>query len=112
MHTSAEEQQYTRLALALIDRVDADSRAKALQLLWNYAPAPVPVVQRLMRDTISAIAAHEVDAVLTPAAYPEMAVADVPSLLEARPDLSPTLAQVVMRALAPPCRVFHQSQNE
>jgi hypothetical protein len=65
-----EEQQFTRLALALIDRVDAESRATALQLLWNYAAAPVPVVQRLMRDTIAAIAAHEVGAVLPSSAYP------------------------------------------
>lgn len=77
VHTSAEEQQYTRLALSLIDRVDADSRAKALQLLWNYAAAPVPVVQRLMRDTIAAIAAHEVGAALPPAAYPEQFAVDL-----------------------------------
>ena len=75
-HTPAEDQQYTRLALALIDRVDAESRAATLQLLWNYAAAPVPVVQRLMRDTISAIAAHEVGAVPPPAAYPEKPVVE------------------------------------
>lgn len=71
VHSPAEEQQYTRLATTLIDKVDAESRAAALQLLWNYAAAPVPVVQRLMRDTISAIAAHEVGAVPPSSAYPE-----------------------------------------
>ncbi|MEW6451201.1 MAG: hypothetical protein AB1490_11155 [Pseudomonadota bacterium] len=71
VHSPAEEQQYIRLATTLIDKVDAESRAAALQLLWNYAAAPVPVVQRLMRDTISAIAAHEVGAIPPPSAYPE-----------------------------------------
>ena len=92
VHTSAEEQQYTRLALSLIDRVDADSRAKALQLLWNYAAAPVPVVQRLMRDTIAAIAAHEVGAALPPAAYPEQFAVD----------LQPAKPQVAAPSVAAP----------
>jgi hypothetical protein len=72
-HSPEEEKQYTRLALALIERVDAESRAAALQQLWNYAAAPVPVIQRLMRDTIAAIAAHEPGAILPPAAYDEAA---------------------------------------
>ena len=94
-HTPAEDQQYTRLALALIDRVDAESRAATLQLLWNYAAAPVPVVQRLMRDTISAIAAHEVGAVPPPAAYPEKPV------VEATAPQPPAAPAVVTPAPAP-----------
>jgi hypothetical protein len=85
VHSPAEEQQYTRLALTLIDRVDAESRAKALQLLWNYAAAPIAVVQRLMRDTIAAIAAHEVGAVPPPAAYPEQPAKPVAESQAAKP---------------------------
>jgi hypothetical protein len=95
VHSAAEEQQFTRLALTLIDRVDAESRAKALQLLWNYSAAPIPVVQRLMRDTIAAIAAHEVGAVPPPAAYPEQPAAE--SQAAKRPVAAPAAPTVAPR---------------
>jgi hypothetical protein len=50
VHSPEEERHYTKLALDLIERVDAQSRAAALERLWNYPAAPVPVIQRLMRD--------------------------------------------------------------
>jgi len=52
-HSSEEEQQYTELAMRLLDVVDVDARKSLAQRLARYPHAPLPIVQRLARDVIT-----------------------------------------------------------
>ena len=52
-HSSEEEQQYTELAMRLLDVVDVDARKSLAQRLARYSQAPLPIVQRLARDVIT-----------------------------------------------------------
>jgi hypothetical protein len=51
-HTPQEEKQYAELALRLIDLVDANTRAIVAQKIAGYAPAPIEVRCRLLKDHI------------------------------------------------------------
>lgn len=53
VHTEQEEQQFSELALRLIDLVDAKTRAIVAAKIAGYPTAPVAVRQRLLRDHIA-----------------------------------------------------------
>jgi hypothetical protein len=52
-HTQQEEQQFTELALRLIDLVDAKTRALVAARIAGYAPAPAAVRRRLLAEHIT-----------------------------------------------------------
>ena len=52
-HTEQEEQHFTKLALRLIDLVDAKTRAVVASKIAGYPTAPAAVRQRLLRELIS-----------------------------------------------------------
>jgi|DewCreStandDraft_4_1066084.scaffolds.fasta_scaffold51520_3 uncharacterized protein (DUF2336 family) len=52
-HTREEEQQYTELALRLLDVVDVAARYRLAQKLAEYPAAPPAVVRRLAHDVIA-----------------------------------------------------------
>jgi hypothetical protein len=68
-HTKQESQQYERLALKLIDHVDAKTRATIAQKIAGYPNAPATVRQRLLKDYIKLRAPDE-PAQAAPAAQP------------------------------------------
>ncbi len=70
-HTAEEAQQYERLALKLIDRVDAKTRATIAQKIAGYPNAPASVRQRLLKDYIKIKAPDaQAPAAAAPAATP------------------------------------------
>ena len=52
-HTEQEEQQFTELALRLIDLVDAKTRAIVADKIAGCPTAPAAVRQRLLKELIS-----------------------------------------------------------
>jgi hypothetical protein len=52
IHTEEESQRYERLALKLIDHVDAKTRAVIAQKISGYPNAPAAVRQRLLKEYI------------------------------------------------------------
>jgi hypothetical protein len=52
-HTEQEEQHFTKLALRLIDLVDAKTRAVVASKIAGYPTAPAAVRQRLLKELIS-----------------------------------------------------------
>ncbi|MGZ5841076.1 MAG: hypothetical protein ACXWJ8_03970 [Xanthobacteraceae bacterium] len=52
-HTEEEEQHFTKLALRLIDLVDAQTRAVVAGKIAGYPTAPAAVRQRLLKELIS-----------------------------------------------------------
>src|SRR5437762_5490119 len=52
-HTEQEEQQFTKLALRLIDLVDAKTRAVVANKIVGYPTAPAAVRQRLLKELIA-----------------------------------------------------------
>ena len=52
-HTEQEEQHFTKLALRLIDLVDAKTRAIVANKIAGYPTAPAAVRQRLLKELIS-----------------------------------------------------------
>jgi hypothetical protein len=58
-HSEAEEAEYTRMALKLIDHVDAKTRAMIAGKIAGYPNAPAAVRQRLLKDHIVCKAPEE-----------------------------------------------------
>jgi hypothetical protein len=58
-HTEQEAQQYERLALRLIDHVDAKTRAMIAQKIAGYPNAPAAVRRRLLKEYIKIKAPEE-----------------------------------------------------
>jgi hypothetical protein len=58
-HTEEESQRYERLALKLIEHVDAKTRATIARKIAGYPNAPAAVRQRLLRDYIKIKAPDE-----------------------------------------------------
>ena len=58
-HTEQESQRYERLALKLIERVDAKTRTTIAQKIAGYPNAPAAVRQRLLKDYIKLRAPEE-----------------------------------------------------
>jgi hypothetical protein len=58
-HTEQESQRYERLALKLIERVDAKTKATIAQKIAGYPNAPAAVRQRLLKDYIKLRAPEE-----------------------------------------------------
>jgi hypothetical protein len=52
-HTEQEEQHFTKLALRLIDLVDAETRMVVANKIAGYPTAPAAVRQRLLKELIS-----------------------------------------------------------
>ena len=52
-HTDQEEQHFTKLALRLIDLVDAKTRIVVANKIAGYPTAPAAVRQRLLKELIS-----------------------------------------------------------
>ena len=52
-HSDQEEQQFTELALRLIDLVDAKTRAIVADKIAGYPTAPAAVRHRLLKELIS-----------------------------------------------------------
>ena len=68
-HTPQESQQYERLALKLIEHVDAKTKATIAQKIAGYPNAPAAVRQRLLKEYIKVKAPDE-PVQATPAAKP------------------------------------------
>src|SRR5436190_23566726 len=51
-HTEQEEQHFTKLALRLIDLVDANTRIVVANKIAGYPTAPAAVRQRLLKELI------------------------------------------------------------
>ena len=58
-HSEKEEAEYTRMALRLIDHVDAKTRAMVAGKIAGYPNAPAAVRQRLLKDHIVCKAPEE-----------------------------------------------------
>jgi hypothetical protein len=58
-HTESEEAEYTRMALKLIDHVDAKTRAMIAGKIAGYPNAPAAMRQRLLKDHIVLKAAEQ-----------------------------------------------------
>jgi hypothetical protein len=58
-HTEEESQRYERLALKLIEHVDATTRAVIAQKIAGYPNAPATVRQRLLKESIKVNAPEE-----------------------------------------------------
>src|SRR3954463_7804220 len=52
-HTEQEERHFTKLALRLIDLVDAETRILVANKIAGYPTAPAAVRQRLLKELIS-----------------------------------------------------------
>jgi len=61
-HTEQEEQHFTKLALRLIDLVDAKTRAVVANKIAGYPTAPAAVRQRLLKELIALKAPDPADA--------------------------------------------------
>jgi hypothetical protein len=68
VHTEQEEQHFTKLALRLIDLVDAKTRAVVANKIAGYPTAPAAVRQRLLKELISLKAPDPADAEARPLA--------------------------------------------
>jgi hypothetical protein len=75
-HTEQEEQHFTKLALRLIDLVDAKTRAVVANKIAGYPTAPAAVRQRLLKELISLKAPDPADAEARPLASNAPAPAD------------------------------------
>jgi len=64
-HTEEESQRYERLALKLIERVDAKTKATIAQKIAGYPNAPASVRQRLLKDYITLNSPEEPQAATT-----------------------------------------------
>src|SRR5690349_4245560 len=67
-HTEQEEQHFTKLALRLIDLVDAETRTVVANKIAAYPTAPAAVRQRLLKELISLKAPEPVCAETNPLA--------------------------------------------
>jgi hypothetical protein len=76
VHTEQEEQHFTKLALRLIDLVDAKTRAVVANKIAGYPTAPAAVRQRLLKELISLKAPDPADAEARPLASNAPAPAD------------------------------------
>jgi hypothetical protein len=76
VHTEQEEQHFTKLALRLIDLVDAKTRATVANKIAGYPTAPAAVRQRLLKELISLKAPDPADAEARPLASNAPAPAD------------------------------------
>src|SRR5882757_2717979 len=70
IHTDEESQRYERLALKLIEHVDAKTRATIAQKIAGYPNAPAAVRQRLLKDYIKVQAPEETAEASAAAAAP------------------------------------------
>ena len=82
-HTDEESQRYERLALKLIDHVDAKTRATIAQKIAGYPNAPAAVRQRLLKDYIK-VQAPQAQAPQTQAAQVEEPHVEAPKVEAAR----------------------------
>jgi hypothetical protein len=76
VHTEQEEQHFTKLALRLIDLVDAKTRAVVANKIAGYPTAPAAVRQRLLKELISLKAPDPAGAEARPLASNAPAPAD------------------------------------
>jgi len=83
-HSADEEHHYTELALRLLERVDAQTRATIAAKLARHLSPPLRVIQRLVND------------------LPEVAapLRDHPVLRQAKPASSPSPSQVLPEVIA------------
>jgi hypothetical protein len=86
-HTDQEEQQFTKLALRLIDLVDAETRTLVAHKIAGYPAAPAAVRQRLLKDLISVEA-------------PDPAYAPAPALPENTPAPADELSELFFASTA------------
>src|SRR5439155_1338460 len=75
-HTEQEEQHFIKLALRLIDLVDAKTRAVVANKIAGYPTAPAAVRQRLLKELIALKAPGAADAEAGPRAGSAPAPAD------------------------------------
>src|SRR4051812_40881261 len=84
-HSALESQRYERLALKLIEHVDAKTRATIAQKIAGYPNAPAAVRQRLLKEYIKVQAPEETAEASVAAAAPAEAAPTNPASTETVP---------------------------